>query len=308
MTPRVRTFGFSAGGRRSSAPLTARAQLIWTIGNACMLAGVIVLLYVGGLYALDEYGRYAARGDSDVPAPAIVDRRAADAPVSSAPSGLPPRQSADAPVSSAPNRLPPQQSAFDIAAGRMSQAAAPFSAPVPTAAPQEGQITSDMPEAPQAEQVSLVSRLILPSIAVDSKVVEVGWDVVEQDGQQVAVWQVAKYAVGQHRGSANPGEGDNIVLAGHVGGYGRVFRDLFYLRAGDPVIVYSGEREYRYVVQERLILDEEGVSPEQRAANARYIEPTGSEMVTMVTCWPASGPNKFTQRVVVRAIPATDPK
>jgi hypothetical protein len=37
----------------------------------------------------------------------------------------------------------------------------------------------------------------------------------------MAIWQVAEYAVGQHRGSANPGEGDNIVLAGHVGGFGQ---------------------------------------------------------------------------------------
>lgn len=51
------------------------------------------------------------------------------------------------------------------------------------------------------------------------------------------------------------------------------------------------------------MLDEEGVSPEQRAANARYIAPTNSEVVTLVTCWPPTGPDKFRQRVVVRAMP-----
>ncbi len=42
--------------------LTARARLLWTVGNSFMLLGVIVLLYVCGLYATEEYGRYAARG------------------------------------------------------------------------------------------------------------------------------------------------------------------------------------------------------------------------------------------------------
>ena len=138
---------------------------------------------------------------------------------------------------------------------------------------------------------------------MDSKAVEVGWEVKEQNGQQVAAWQVAEYAVGQHRGSANPGEGDNIVLAGHVGGYGKVFKNLFYVRPGDQITLYSAGQQYLYVVQERLLLDEEGVSPEQRAANARYIAPTNSEVVTLLTCWPPTGPDKFRQRVVVRAVP-----
>ncbi len=149
----------------------------------------------------------------------------------------------------------------------------------------------------------MITRVAIPSIDVDSKVVEVGWDVQEQGGQPVAIWQVAEYAVGQHRGSANPGEGDNIVLAGHVGGYGKVFRDLFYTKPGDQITIYSGGQQYLYTIQERLILNEEGVPPEQQAANARHIAPTGSEVLTLVTCWPPKGADKFTQRIVVRAVP-----
>jgi sortase A len=114
---------------------------------------------------------------------------------------------------------------------------------------------------------------------------------------------VAEYAVGQHRGSANPGESDNIVLAGHVGGFGKVFKNLFYINPGDQITLYSGGQEYLYTVQERLMLTEEGVSPEQQAANAQYIAPTGSEVVTLVTCWPLKGADKFSQRIVVRAVP-----
>lgn len=175
--------------------------------------------------------------------------------------------------------------------------------PVLTQAATEGQLVVPVPEASPAPQPATISRLVIPSIGVDSKVVEVGWEVVEQNGQQVAVWQVAEYAVGQHRGSANPGDGDNIVMAGHVGGYGKVFKDLYYVQPGDAITVYSAGEQYLYVVQERLVVDEEGVSAEQRGANARYIESTGAEMVTLVTCWPATGPNKYSQRVIVRATP-----
>jgi LPXTG-site transpeptidase (sortase) family protein len=176
-----------------------------------------------------------------------------------------------------------------------------FSVPVLSAS---GAILSTVPEETQSAQASTVSRIVIPSINVDSKTIEVGWEIQEQDGQQVAVWQVAEYAVGHHKGSANPGEGGNIVLAGHVGGYGLVFRDLFYVQPGDDVLLYTQDQQHRYIVQERLVLDEVGVSAEQRAANARYIEPTDEEMVTLVTCWPASGPERFTQRIIVRATPA----
>jgi sortase A len=256
--------------KRRAAPasiLSRRAKLLWTLGNLLILLGVLLLLYVGGLYAQVEYGRYAARGDTDAPPPQV---RVV---------------------------VPPQEAAEG------SAEPAPFAPPVLTQAATEGQLVVPAPEASPAPQPATISRLVIPSIGVDSKVVEVGWEMVEQNGQQVAVWQVAEYAVGQHRGSANPGDGDNIVMAGHVGGYGKVFKDLYYVQPGDALTVYSAGEQYLYIVTERLVVDEEGVSEEQRAANARYIEPTGAEMVTLVTCWPATGPNKFSQRVIVRATP-----
>jgi sortase A len=179
-----------------------------------------------------------------------------------------------------------------------------LSAPQPYVAPvlSDGQIASALPTIAQA-QASTVERLIIPAIELDAKVIEVGWQTVEQNGQQAAVWNVAEYAVGQHMGSANPGQGENIVLAGHVGGYGHVFRDLYYVKPGNRVLLYSGGQEYLYIVTERLIVDEDHAPPEQRAANAQLIGPTGSEMVTMVTCWPPTGKDKFTHRVIIRAAP-----
>lgn len=246
--------------------LTLHAKALWTLGNALMLLGIVLLLYVGGLYAQAEYRRYAARGDTDAPPPRLV-TRLVSAPVA-----------------------------------EVGEEPAPFVPPILTTA-SSGQIVAPAPITSEPLVPSTISRLVIPSIGVDSKVIEVGWETVEQNGQLIAVWQVAEYAVGHHRGSANPGGGDNIVMAGHVGGYGKVFKDLYYVQPGDPITVYSQGQQYRYVVRERLVVDEEGVSEEQQAANARYIEPTGEEMVTLVTCWPATGPNKFSQRVIVRAIP-----
>lgn len=256
------------------APATRRRRRYMALGNLMLIGGLYLLAYVGGVYAQAEYLRLAARGDSDIAAPRVV-------------------------IGEAPARPAPP---MEAGAGSAAPVALPsFSAPVLSS----GQIASPLPEPSSITHTSTVERVIIPSIAVDSKVIEVGWEIVEQDGQQVAVWQVAEYAVGQHRGSANPGEGGNVVLAGHVGGYGKVFRDLFYVRPGDPVIIYSDGRQYLYTVKERLLVQEEGVPPEQRAENARLIGPTDSEVVTLVTCWPLTGPDKFSQRVIVRAVPFT---
>jgi sortase (surface protein transpeptidase) len=72
---------------------------------------------------------------------------------------------------------------------------------------------------------------------------------------------------------------------------------------GDQVTLYSKGQQYLYVVQNRMMLDEAGVSAHQQAANARYIAPTNEEVVTLVTCWPPTGPEKFSQRIIVRAVP-----
>jgi sortase A len=249
--------------RTAAAEPSRRARLLWTFGNLFMLIGIVLLLYVGGVYTQAEYDRYAARGDTDLPAPVSVAPLTQDEP-------------------------------------------APFVAPVlngaATGGYSEGQVIGAIPNV-VPDHASTVSRVIIPSIAVDAKVVEVGWDVQEQNGQQVAVWNVAEYAVGQHRGSANPGDNGNVVLAGHVGGYGKVFKELYYVKPGDQITIYSAGQEYLYVVQDRLLVTEEGVSPEQRLANAQLIAPTDHEVVTLVTCWPPKGADKFTQRVVVQAVP-----
>jgi LPXTG-site transpeptidase (sortase) family protein len=259
-----------------------------------MLFGMGVLLYVLVTTLQIEYYRWAARGDSPLPAPRVT--TSSFRPADARPLPLLPELSLTSSVTGTTDTL-------ELSVARTTQDV-PTSASSALPTVDSGLLISEPPEPVQADWVATVERLVIPAIKVDSKVIEVGWETIEENGQPISVWQVAEYAVGQHRGSANPGEGENIVLAGHVGGYGRVFKDLFYLKPGDEVIVYSRGQPYRYTVVERIVVDEEGVSPEQRLANARYIAPTGYEVVTMITCWPPNGPDKFKQRVIVRALPA----
>jgi sortase A len=269
------------------------------LGNLCLLAGLYLLLYVGGLYATEEYNRLAARGDSNLPLLDVAAPSAA-APITApivAAAAVPPI----GPLPAEGPALVRPAAAAAVPQGELAINGGEPVGEVPAAAPVPSTISREVPAA--APVPSTISRIVIPSIKVDSKVIEVGWTVQEQNGQQVAVWDVAKYAVGHHRGSANPGAGGNIVLAGHVGGYGRVFRDLYYVRPGDQLTLYSAGQQFVYEVKERLLVTEEGVSAEQRAENARYIGSYDEELVTLVTCWPASGPDKFTQRVIVRARP-----
>ncbi|MEN9934872.1 MAG: hypothetical protein RLZZ387_1451 [Chloroflexota bacterium] len=242
--------------------------MLWTLGNLLMLLGVVLLAYVGGLYAHAEYGRYAARGDTDAP---------------------PPRAFAST------------TSAERTIIGEVEPP--PFIAPLLNTTASSGRVVSEVPVVTQSTHVSSVSRVVIPSIDVDSKVVEVGWEVQEVRGEEVAIWQVAEYAVGHHRGTANPGDGENIVLAGHVGGYGKVFKDLIAVKPGDAITLYSGGEQYLYTVAEQLVVKEEGVPPEQQAANALFIGQSNREVVTLVTCWPPRGPEKYQYRIIVRALP-----
>ncbi|NJL05911.1 MAG: sortase [Chloroflexaceae bacterium] len=85
-------------------------------------------------------------------------------------------------------------------------------------------------------------RLHIPSIQLDSSVLEV---FIER-----GAWQVADYAIGYHHGSGMPGDAGNVVLAGHAGLRGAVFRDLGRLRAGDSIAVYAGNWVFEYHVRE----------------------------------------------------------
>jgi len=147
------------------------------------------------------------------------------------------------------------------------------------------------------------SRLIIPAIELDSSIIPVGWQIVQENGYRYNVWEVADNVVGWHKTSAYPGQGDNMVLSGHHNIRGEVFRYLIELEVGSHVLVYAGDQVYYYAVTEKHILKEKGEPSEVRRQNAQWIAPTQDERLTMVTCWPYTN---NTHRLVVVARP-TDP-
>lgn len=182
--------------------------------------------------------------------------------------------------------------------------ATPVSVVMMTATPAPIVPTGVVVTSPAVTQSGRISTIRIPAIGVNSTVVEVGWErVMNALGEPELVWQVAKYAVGHHFTSAGPGDMENIVLSAHVGGYGRVFYRLNELRPNDEIELMRNGRTYRYRVGDSIYVNEEHATESEQIANLSYINPTGREMVTLVTCWPPSGPDRFSQRLIVRAWP-----
>ena len=131
--------------------------------------------------------------------------------------------------------------------------------PTPTAAPQHG------------------VRIQIPALIIDAPI-------VQGDG-----WEQLMKGVGQHLGTANPGEKGNMVLSGHNDVYGEVFRYLDRLKAGDEIIIFTFTRQYTYIVEGWTL-----VNPDQ----VEVMNTTPEETLTLISCYPYL---VDTQRIVVKA-------
>ena len=108
-------------------------------------------------------------------------------------------------------------------------------------------------------------RLQVPRLNVDAPV-------VQGDG-----WEQLKKGVGQHIGSANPGQNGNVVFSAHNDVYGELFRYLDQLLPGDEVTVFTQQRQYVYVVERTVIVEPTAVE---------VMASTGSPTVTLISCYP----------------------
>jgi LPXTG-site transpeptidase (sortase) family protein len=149
------------------------------------------------------------------------------------------------------------------------------------------------------------NRLVIPSINLDAPVVPVGYQETVDGGQVYNQWLTpVQYAAGWHVTSALLGDTGNTVLNGHHNAYGMIFKDLVKMQIGDVISVYSGSQEFQYQVVSNMLLPEWFESLSSRIENARWIEPTVDERITLVTCWPE---NSNTHRVVIVARPISNP-
>jgi len=146
------------------------------------------------------------------------------------------------------------------------------------------------------------TRIVIPAIGLDADVVEVNLEQVKaDDGESYYQWQVPTgYMAGWHSNSARLGTVGNTVLNGHHNIYGEVFRSLVDLEAGDEITIYDKNRAYNYHVTDKEILPERGEPLEVRLENAKWIEPTADERITLITCWPYTN---NTHRLVIVAQP-----
>jgi sortase A len=120
-------------------------------------------------------------------------------------------------------------------------------------------------------------RIQIPAINVDAPV-------VQGDG-----WEQLKQGVGQHIGTANPGQDGNLVLSAHNDIFGEIFRRLDELNPGDQIVVYSNIRSYTYEISESQVVEPTFVEA---------MDPTRDSTLTLISCYPYL---VNTQRIVVKA-------
>ncbi len=120
-------------------------------------------------------------------------------------------------------------------------------------------------------------QIQIPSINVDAPVVQ---------GDN---WEQLKKGVGQHTGSADPGQPGNLVLSGHDDVYGEIFRHLDQLKNGDQVIIYTLQHSYTYLVTDTIIV---------KPTDVQVMAPTTDPTLTLISCYPYMIDNK---RIVVQA-------
>ncbi len=160
----------------------------------------------------------------------------------------------------------------------------PLSTPTPVATP-----TSPPPPTAIMTQPGVATRLVIPKLDLDTPIL---FAPIENQ-----TWRVSHLGqlVGHLEGTAPPGSGSNIVLAGHVtlaaGVYGP-FAGLGQLSPGDLVIVYENDKEFHYVVDSYQTV-------ERTAVEVVYPSETGQ--ITLITCnnW-NNEEGRYNNRLVVK--------
>jgi LPXTG-site transpeptidase (sortase) family protein len=179
------------------------------------------------------------------------------------------------------------------------------SVPPPVAPSTPGLDDADPTSAMPAFVGTIPVNIRIPAINLDAPVTSIGWEIVTRGGKSQALWQVPnRRAAGWHNTSALLGIPGNTVLNGHNTGRGEVFRDLYKLDGGEEIVVDGQDGQvYTYEVDETYILPEAGQPVEVRRQNARYIQQTPDERLTLVTCHPYGS---LANRLLIIAYPVSD--
>ncbi|MCE5208471.1 MAG: sortase [Chloroflexi bacterium] len=165
--------------------------------------------------------------------------------------------------------------------------------------------TTQSTDTVEAEEV-IPRWIYIKAIGLDAPIIPATSTVVEEEEggitYRLVQWEAPdEEAAGWHSDSAPLGEVGNTVLNGHHNVYGKVFGNLVYLQEGDFIQIYgSDDQWYTYVVANKMVLPEEGVSLQKRMENAAWILPSTDERLTLITCWPEQS---NTHRLIIVARP-----
>ncbi len=206
--------------------------------------------------------------------------------------------------------VPSPQASIPTPADAVASSVTPGAALLPSFAPTAPPYDAAPPPPPTVTPrpaARPITRILIPSIGVDATVVPTGWEMADVGGSPQPIWSVpAAPLAGWHEESAGIGVPGNIVISGHNWPQDGVFRDLYRVQPGERVVLYSGRTPFVYEVTQVLMLREADQPLEVRQANARYIQPTTDERLTLVTCHPyGSIENRLV--VIARPVPPTGP-
>ena len=109
---------------------------------------------------------------------------------------------------------------------------------------------------------------------------------------------VLKKGAVHYSGSALPGENGQTIVLGHSApsfwpkkNYNWIFRRLDRLEAGDEIIINYQNRQYRYLVYEKLFLNPGDEIPRGGLTNSENV-------LFLISCWP---PETGQKRIVVQS-------
>ncbi|HHX65029.1 MAG TPA: class F sortase [Chloroflexi bacterium] len=185
--------------------------------------------------------------------------------------------------------LPPPTITTTSHSGEYERIESPVPTPSPTPPPTAIPIPSPVVVEPRPQR-EVPQRLVIPAIGVDAPVVYV--PLANQ------TWDLSsiEYEIAHLGGTAYPGEGSNVVLAGHVTLVGRRLGPFIHLEAlsqGDMIEVHTDRHLRQFRVTETRVVPPTDVS---------VVYGTETSILTLITCttWDANT-RSYLERVVVVA-------
>lgn len=147
---------------------------------------------------------------------------------------------------------------------------------------------------------SVISRVDIPLAGISAPVLDVSS--MGHDDSTTHQWSMPRYALGHHAGTGVPGQGKNIVFSAVSGEYGRLLLTLDRAVPGTTVTLYEGDTAHAYtVVSQQLIPNSSALS--NIFVDDGTVHTSTGEQVTLITSWPPTGSDRYSQYLIVIAKP-----